>query len=297
MEVRGPASLAGSPGVASCAPGGLSTVRYICNFQGSSEPIYFLRLFFHRSLDTTGFASIEAAYYHQPHLKRSSRITGIECLAVMLVCNGKIFNYEMILYDKSKSKIQLVQDIADELPTAPTLSYFLCDSWYTSVDIMESFIKKGFYTIGALRTNRILYPKGIREAKQAKLKLSSLPILPTSWPLVIKWIYMALWGKAQWHYKCCRIAKLFEKMHLVKNSCRCSFQRMLIFQTQDILEIYVSRWPIEVFFRSSKSKLGLSLIKSGVKSWCVLANHVINALLMLHLQRGILFMKHFHKLY
>ena len=36
---------------APCAPGGFS-VRYICNFQGSSEPI-FLRLFFHRSLDTT----------------------------------------------------------------------------------------------------------------------------------------------------------------------------------------------------------------------------------------------------
>ena len=36
---------------APCAAGGLS-VRYICNFQGSSEPI-FLRLFFHRSLDTT----------------------------------------------------------------------------------------------------------------------------------------------------------------------------------------------------------------------------------------------------
>lgn len=69
-------------------PGGLS-VRYICNFQGSSEPI-FLRLFFHRSLDTTrALHPIEAAYYHQPHLK-GRQDYGHQILAVMLVCNGKI---------------------------------------------------------------------------------------------------------------------------------------------------------------------------------------------------------------
>ena len=28
---------------------------------------------------------------------------------------------------------------------------------------MDSFIKRGFYTIGALKTNRILYPAGIRQ--------------------------------------------------------------------------------------------------------------------------------------
>ena len=70
---------------------------------------------------------IEAAYYHQSHLK-GRQDYGHQILAVMLACNGMIFNYAMIMYDKSKSKIQLVRDIADELPTAPTLSYFLCDS-------------------------------------------------------------------------------------------------------------------------------------------------------------------------
>ena len=29
--------------------------------------------------------------------------------------------------------------------------------------IMDSFIRKGFYTIGALKTNCILYPSGIRQ--------------------------------------------------------------------------------------------------------------------------------------
>mgnify|MGYP000881192943 FL=1 len=88
----------------------------------------------------------------------------------MLSCNGITLNYAVILYDKTKSKIKIVQDIAAELPEAPVVSYFLCDSWYTSVDIMKSFLKKGFYTIGALKTNRILYPMGIRQ-KASELAL------------------------------------------------------------------------------------------------------------------------------
>ena len=31
---------------------------------------------------------------------------------------------------------------------------------------MDSFIQKGFYTIGALKTNRIIYPFGIRQKSQ-----------------------------------------------------------------------------------------------------------------------------------
>ena len=81
----------------------------------------------------------------------------------MLSCNGITLNYAIILYDKSKSKIQIVREIAEELPPAPVISYFLCDSWYTSAKVMDSFIRKGFYPIGALKTNRIIYPCGIRQ--------------------------------------------------------------------------------------------------------------------------------------
>ena len=84
----------------------------------------------------------------------------------MLSCNGINLKDALILDDRSKSKIQIVQEIAQELPVAPVVSYFLCDSWYTSVKVMDSFIQKGFYTIGALKTNRIIYPFGIRQKSQ-----------------------------------------------------------------------------------------------------------------------------------
>lgn len=58
----------------------------------------------------------------------------------MLSCNGLVLNYTVIMYDKSLSKIELVCGIADELPVPPVISYFLCDSWYTSTKLMDAFL-------------------------------------------------------------------------------------------------------------------------------------------------------------
>jgi hypothetical protein len=104
---------------------------------------------------------IEDAYFHFSHLKKKSDY-GHQAIAVMLSCNGITLNYAIIMYDKSVSKIELICRIASELPVAPVVSYLLCDSWYVCDKVINSFISKGFYTIGALKTNRILHPYGIK---------------------------------------------------------------------------------------------------------------------------------------
>ena len=76
----------------------------------------------------------------------------------MLSCNGIVLNYTFVMYNKSISKINIVENIAKELPVPPVMSYFLCDCWYTSEKIINTFAAKGFHTIGALKTNRMLYP-------------------------------------------------------------------------------------------------------------------------------------------
>lgn len=80
---------------------------------------------------------VEEAYFHHPHLKGE--------------------------YDKSRLKVKIVQEIANELPILSVVCYLLCDSWYICGEIMKAFIKKGFYTIGALKTNWILYLCGIKQ--------------------------------------------------------------------------------------------------------------------------------------
>ena len=81
----------------------------------------------------------------------------------MFSCNRIVLNYVIVMYDKSRSKVKIVQDIAEELPVPPVVSYFFCDSWYTCSGIMDAFIKKRFYTIGVLKTNWVLYLCGIRQ--------------------------------------------------------------------------------------------------------------------------------------
>ena len=113
-----------------------------------------IRLLPHTRPSSQAVHPIEAAYFHQSHLK-GCQDYGHQVVSVMLSCNGITLNYAVILYDKSRSKIQIVQEIAEELPAAPVISYFLCDSWYTTAKVMDRFIRKGFYTVGALKTNRI----------------------------------------------------------------------------------------------------------------------------------------------
>ena len=105
---------------------------------------------------------IEDAYFHQSHLK-GKQDYGHQAVAVMLSYNGIVLNYAFVMYNKSVSKIDIVQNIAKELPIPPVMSYFLCDCWYVSEKIISTFAGRGFHTIGALKTNRMLYPFGIKK--------------------------------------------------------------------------------------------------------------------------------------
>ena len=62
----------------------------------------------------------------------------------MLSCNGIVLNYDFVMYNKSISKIDIIQNIAKELPVPPVMSYFLCDCWYVSEKIINTFAGKAY---------------------------------------------------------------------------------------------------------------------------------------------------------
>ena len=201
---------------------------------------------------------IEAAYFHQSHLK-GCQDYGHQAVSVMLSCNGITLNYAMILYDKSKSKIQIVQEIAEELPSAPVVSYFLCDSWYTSVKVMDSFIQKGFYTIGALKTNRIIYPCGIRQ-KVSEFALHLRKEDPDVSLVTVDnrnfYVYRYE-GELNDVPNAVVIISYPENAFGEPKALRVFISTNAGLSTQEILDYYTRRWPIEVFFRQSKTKLAL----------------------------------------
>lgn len=199
---------------------------------------------------------IEDAYFHQSHLK-GKQDYGRQAVAVMLSCNGIVLNYALVMYDKSMSKVKIVQEIAKELPIPPVVSYFLCDSWYTCGDIMDAFIKKGFYTIGALKTNRILYPCGIKQ------KVSEFALHLRKTDAAVSFVTVGSRSYYVYRYEgnlngienAVVLITYPKDAFQVPKALRAFISTDVSLSTKEILDKYADRWPVELFFRQSKDKL------------------------------------------
>ncbi|MEF2867667.1 MAG: transposase [Anaerobutyricum sp.] len=229
--------------------------------RSSGQPIFCIvddTIASHIKPSSQALHPIEAAYFHQSHLK-GRQDYGHQVVSVMLSCNGITLNYAVILYDKTKSKIKIVQDIATELPEAPVISYFLCDSWYTSAGIMKSFLEKGFYTIGALKTNRILYPMGIRQ-KASELALRIRKSDPNVSLVTVdkrRFYVYRYEGNLNKISNAVVLLSYPEECFGNPKALRVFISTNVSLSTQEILDSYAKRWSIELFFRQSKQKLGL----------------------------------------
>ena len=73
---------------------------------------------------------IENAAFHYSHLKNRQDY-GHQAIYVLLLLNGITLNYTVLLLcDKSKSKIQMICDLANELPIVPIIHIY-----YVIIDI------------------------------------------------------------------------------------------------------------------------------------------------------------------
>jgi hypothetical protein len=78
----------------------------------------------------------------------------------MLCDCKKVLSYSITRYEKGKkSKIQMVCEIAAKLPWPKGKAYDLCDSGFANKDVINVHFQKGYNLIGALKTNRVTYPK------------------------------------------------------------------------------------------------------------------------------------------
>ena len=141
------------------------------------------------------------------------------------------------------------------------MSYFLCDCWYVSEKIINTFAQRGFHTIGALKTNRLLYPSGMK--KKLRELAAELSVTPREFDLVTvkKRNYYVVPGTRetpQRHRKCDSSFELSgNSIWNNPKALRAFISTNVALSTQEILSWYVCRWPIEVFFRQCKEKLAL----------------------------------------
>lgn len=200
---------------------------------------------------------IQDAGFHYSHLKRKQDY-GHQAVSLLLSCNGITLHYAVVLYDKeTASKIQIVCELAAELPIVPVISYFLCDSWYTCKEVMNAFFAKGFYSVAALKTNRIIFPCGIRQqigefAKYLRKSDRNVRLVTVGSRQFYVYRYEgALNGVDSAVVLLCYPKDSFRKV----GTLRAFLCTDCALSTEYILDLYSRRWQIEVFFRRCKSQL------------------------------------------
>lgn len=246
----------------------------------TGEPIFCIvddTIASHTKPSSQALHPIDAAYFHQSHLKKKQDY-GHQAVSVMLSCNEIILNYAIILYDKSKTKIDIVKEIAEELPEAPNISYLLCDSWYTTQKVCESFIKKGYYTIGALKTNRIIYPLEIKTSVREFAELFDKSDSDINLVTVAgrKFYVKRYEGRLNGIENAVVLMSYPEEAFLNPKALRVFISTNVELTTQEILDFYVKRWKIEVFFRQIKNILAFDKYqirsKTGIcRYWLILS--------------------------
>ena len=196
----------------------------------------------------------------------------------MLSCNELSLNYAIVLYDKAHSKIEIVQDIIQELPSPPHTAYFLCDSWYASNKLMDAFAQKGFQTIGAMRTNRIIYPNQVKQ--QAKQFAPGICKNDPNVSLVTvgkrSYYVYRYQGKMNGYKDAVVLLSSPEKSFREAKALRVFISTHTELTAQEILNIYAKRWNIEVLFRNCKQKLAFDKCqlrkKQGItRMWLILS--------------------------
>jgi hypothetical protein len=202
----------------------------------------------------------EKCGFHNSHLKGKT-VYGHQMVTVMLRCGDTVLPYAIVLYDKnSMSKIQIAEEIVKTLPFPLNKGYVLCDSWYSCKTLFDASAEKGYTYIGALRTNRVIYPKG-HERLGIKLHAFAKTLTQEDVSLVTagnhEYYVYTYRGKLNDREEA-TVVLSWPKGTLFNEKALKAFVSLdNTIATSDILNHYVHRWPIETFFRESKRYLGL----------------------------------------
>jgi hypothetical protein len=116
---------------------------------------------------------IEGTGFHFSHVKGKS-VWGHNLVMLFLRCGDLRLPFACRFYLKDGvSRIDLAKECIDLLPDFYLPAYLLMDTWYTCFPLLDTAAKKGLQVVGGLKTNRILYPAGVRTpANQFALHIS-----------------------------------------------------------------------------------------------------------------------------
>lgn len=198
--------------------------------------------------------------FHKSHLKNKT-VYGHQLVTVTLRCGDIVLPYTIAIYIKEEmSKIQMAQSIISQLPPPVLQGYVLCDSWYSCKALFDAAKDRGYTLIGALRTNRVIYPDGhrslgIKVHSFAKtLKISDLSLVKAGNREYYVYTYQ---GKLNDIKEATVVLSWPKDAVFNEKALRAFICPYAQIDAKTLLNHYINRWPIEIFFREGKRYLGL----------------------------------------
>lgn len=202
---------------------------------------------------------IENCDWHFSHLERRN-VYGHQFVTVILRCGDVSFPFEILPYEKeNQSKIQLAKEIIKRLPRPPHKGYVEADCWYTSKEMMNTAIEAGFIYLGAIKTNRIIFPKGNRpKGVQIKEFVKSLALKDLDLVTVENTQYFTYTyeGKLKSRHLVKIVMSWPKEAVFVSHALRCFISTETALSTKKLLNHYTKRWIVEIFFKNTKQKFG-----------------------------------------
>ena len=155
------------------------------------------------------------------------------------------------------SKIDMAVELLDTLPETNVRVILQMDSWYTCKTLWDKALEKGITLIGAMKTNRILFPDGHRRSAQ-----DYAAMLPND-----QYHLVTVGGHEYWIHRYEGSLNGIDNAVVLlsyprnkfgnKNALRLFVCSDLSLSDGEILAHYSHRWKIEVMFKQHKMYMGL----------------------------------------
>lgn len=225
---------------------------------------------------------MEKAGWHYSHTG-NKMVYGYQFLGIHLGTGDNGLCYDLERYDKEdRTKVQMSEDILRSLPETEAKTIVLTDSWYTGTSLLHLCNERNFTLIGAIKTNRILYPDGQKiSAAEYAASLTEAHFHPVT---VKEHTYMVCRYEGALNKIGNAVVLLTypEKSFGKKGSLRVYLCSDTALSDEEILEHYSHRWKIEVMFRNYKKHC-------GVKTFMVRTALAIDRLLIIAVFAGFVF--------
>ncbi len=204
--------------------------------------------------------------FYKSHLKNKV-VYGHQFVGCMLRCGDLVLPYDIVLYEKAvnegdvvKSKIDIAKEIIESLPSPPNGGYIVTDSWYSCQTLFEAAKSKGYHFIGALKSNRLIFPRGFRKKGikignyASSLKQSDFDFVTVGKHSYHVYTYL---GKINGQRKVKIIITWPKGSFGIPAAMKAFISTDISMNHSQMISHYLKRWPIEVFFREANRYLGM----------------------------------------